>query len=114
MSNLSYKMGAEYNKKPAIVGLSEDAKGLIERFERNLKHRLLDEKFRPKYSSIKDILIKKFHLSDLDNLDFPDYKEKSLFITNGVRGNLQKIDGNVLSYSDGEDIINEAINIKIP
>jgi hypothetical protein len=103
-----------FNKNPAIVSLSDDARELIKKFEKELKERLLSDKFKSKYSSVDDILIKKFHLTDIKNLDFPDYSNKTEFITNGVRGNLQKIDGNVLNYSDGEVIINEAININIP
>jgi hypothetical protein len=114
MAHLSTTAAGGFDKNPVIISLSDDAKELIEKFEKGLKDRLLSDKFKPKYSSVDDILVKKFHLTDIENLDFPDYKDKTEFISNGVRGNLQKIDGNVLNYFDGEVIINEAINTDIP
>ena len=98
----------------SIVGVSNAAKRLIEKFEEKLKGRILIENDFPSYSSIDDILIKKYHKKDIDKLELPDFRDKTEFIAKGVRGNLQKCDGNVLSYADGEKIINEGIEEEIP
>lgn len=114
MSYLTTVLAEEVNKKPSIVSLSKSAKDLIEKFESKLKENLLSDKFKSSYNSIDDILIKKYHLSDIGNLDLPDYRKKTEFISKGVRGNVQKSNGNVLSYADGEKLIEEAIKEDIP
>jgi hypothetical protein len=100
--------------KNPVVGLSDNAKKLINEFEAKLKGKLLASHSQPIYTSVDDILVRKYHLKDIDNLDFPDYRYKTEFITKGVRGNLQKSEGNVLNYEEGEKIIKEAMEVNIP
>lgn len=97
-----------------IVALSDDAKKLIEKHEQRLKERLSSDKFKPRYDSIDAILTEKYHLTDIRNLGFPDYRNRTKFIkSDGFGGELQYVD-NMLSYSDCEAIINEGLNIIIP
>lgn len=101
-------------KKTSIVGVSSDARYLIEEFERKLKDNLSSEKFRVPYSSIDDILTKKYHLENIETIEAPDFACKTEFLSKGVRGNLQKAEGNVLTYSEGESIINKGLTEELP
>ncbi len=97
-----------------VVAIKSELRDLISKFEDKLRASLLPDQLRSGYTSIDDLLIKKYHISGIDKLDFPDFRHKTEFITDGVRGNVQKISGNVLSYQDGDNIIDEAINEDIP
>lgn len=114
MAHLSTIAAGSFERDPVVISLSDEAKGLIRKYEKGLKERLLADKFKPRYSSVNDILIKKFHLTDVENLEFPDFRNKTDFITEGVRGNIQKSDGNILGYEEGDKLIEEAINLEIP
>jgi hypothetical protein len=96
------------------AGLNDDAKRLIEKFENELQQKLNIETFRSTYSSIDDILETKYKLKNIDDIEAPNYACKTEFITKGVRGNLQKANGNVLTYEDADDIIEDAIDEELP
>ncbi len=101
-------------EKTPTIGVSSDAQELINKFEKKLKETLLSKKFQSPYHSIDDILVKKYHLKDIEKIESPDFRCKTEFISKGVRGNLQKAEGNVLSYLEGESIINKALSEELP
>jgi len=104
---------ASAHDKP-ITGISMQAKALIEKFELTLSNNLKTDKFVSDYNSIDDILIKKYKLTDIDNMDFPDFSNKTEFITKGVRGNISKAEGKILTYKEGEEIIEKGLTIELP
>jgi hypothetical protein len=97
-----------------ITGISTQAKALIEKFEAILSNNLKADKFVSAYNSIDDILIKKYKLTDIDNMDFPDFSNKTEFITKAVRGNISKAEGKILTYKEGEEIIEKGLNDEMP
>ena len=98
----------------AIGGNRSEVKTLIEEFEKALREKLSSEQFKNPYTSIDDILKRKYNVQDVDNIIEPDYKNKTEFISKGVRGNFQKANGNVLSYGEAECIISDAIEEELP
>lgn len=101
-------------KTNSLTGISSQAKALIEKFEETLSNNLKEDKFVSEYNSIDDILIKKYKLNDLDNMDFPDFSKKTEFITKGVRGSISKAEGKILTYKEAEEIIEKGLNEEMP
>ena len=97
-----------------MLGISSQAKALIQRFEEAVSNNLKAEKFASPYNSIDDILSKKYKLSNLDNMDFPDFGHKSEFITKSVRGNISKAEGKILTYKEADEIIEKGLNEDLP
>jgi hypothetical protein len=98
----------------STAGIDAQAKALIEQFETTLSNSLKEDVFASTYSSIDDILIRKFHLSDIDRMDFPDFSHKTEFIPKGVRGNIQKAEGKILTYKEADDIVDMGLNEEMP
>jgi hypothetical protein len=96
------------------AGINAQAKDLIEQFAATLSNKLRADVFATTYSSIDDILIQKFHLSDIDKMDFPDFSRKTEFIPKGVRGNIQKAEGKILTYKEADDIVGKGLNEEMP
>jgi len=99
-----------------FVHISDEAKNLIEKYDYALKEKLSTKEFRPDYGSVYDILTKKYNKSDAEiaKNEGIDYNDKTEFITDGVKGNLQKAKGNVLSIKEGKNIIMEAEEDDLP
>lgn len=98
----------------SVAGIDARAKKLIEQFETTLSNKLKEGAFASTYNSIDDILIRKFHLSDIDKMDFPDFFQKTAFISKGVRGNLQKAEGKILTYKEANDRVGKSLNEEMP
>lgn len=98
----------------SVSGINDRAKELIDRFEKDLLNNLQAEKFTSPYSSIDDILIHKYHLTDIDTMDFPDLSAKTEFIAKGVRGNIQKAEGNILTYEEAAAMVDKSLNEEMP
>jgi hypothetical protein len=113
MEHLSAIAAGGFEKNLAIVSLSDNARELIEKYKEGLKERLLSDKFKSNYATIDDILTQKYHL-DIDQLKVPSYENKTEFIVKGVRGNVQKANGNILTYREAEDIISDAVEEELP
>ena len=96
------------------ISVVAEAQKLVEVFEKKLQQNLQTDKFMSSYNSLDDILVTKYHLRNIENIDSPDYRNKTEFITKNVRGNLQKAEGNILSYKEAEGIVEKAIDEELP
>ncbi len=105
---------AHINHEGAMIGLNDQARALIDQFEANLLSNLQANFFASTYSSLDDILINKYHLSGIDKMDFPDFSHKTEFISKGVRGNIQKAEGKILTYKEAEEIMYKGIQEEMP
>jgi hypothetical protein len=97
-----------------VNAIKAEAKSLIEDFEKDLHDRLSSDMFKSTYQSIDDILITKYNLRNIDRIETPNYADKTEFITKGVRGNVQKANGNILTYNEAESIILDATEEELP
>jgi hypothetical protein len=102
------------NQNGSIPGINTQAKELIEKFEANLLSNLKADLFNSTYQSIDDILVQKYHLTDITNMDFPDFSTKTEFIPKGVRGNIQKAEGKILTYQEADEIVGKGLNEEMP
>lgn len=102
------------SKSHLVNSINPEAKSLIDEFQRDFRARLSDEKFTINYKSIDDILELKYHKTDIEKIKEPDYSKKTEFLPDGVRGNLQKAKGNVLSYDEADEIISGAEEEELP
>jgi len=98
----------------ALKSISPAANALIEKFENTVTENLKSDKFARLYDSFEDILERKYHLKNLDEMDFPDFKNKTEFIVKGVRGNISKAEGKLLTYKEANEIIETGLNIVLP
>ena len=94
--------------------LQSDIENMIAKFEKKLSTNLDSLKFKDKYNSIDDILEKKFNIENIDEKEFPDFKDKLEFVVTAVRGNIQKAKGNILSYTEADKIIETALTEELP
>ncbi len=86
------------------------ANSLVQKFKEKLATSIQKVISESPYKSIDDVLEKKYNLTNIESMDFPSFKEKTEFITKSVRGNIQKADGNILSYPEAEKLIENALN----
>ena len=98
----------------SLSDISAAAQALIDKFENALSSNLKQQRFISPYRSIDDILIRKYHLSSLDKIDFPDLTGKTEFITHSIRGNLSKAEGKILTYEEANDIVDKALTEALP
>jgi hypothetical protein len=104
----------EMKNESHVTGITDQSKALIARFEASLASKLKAKMFSSEYNSLDEILTKKYNLSDLVNMDFPDFQNKTEFIVKAVRGNIAKAEGKILSYAEGETIIEKGLNTEMP
>jgi len=96
----------------SIKEISSAAKELIKNFEEKLYERLRDSKFISSYASLDDILRSKYRVRDLERI--PGLENKTEFITKGVRGNIKKAEGKILTYQEADALIQKAVNEELP
>ena len=96
----------------SIKEISFEAKNLIKNFEEKLYERLKAAKIVDSYTSIDDILSSKYKVTDLEKI--PGFENKTEFITKGVRGNVSKAEGKILTYKEADELIEKAANEELP
>jgi hypothetical protein len=96
----------------SIKEISSAVKELIKGFEEKLSARLRASKFTSSYTSLDDILISKYKVRDLERI--PGFENKTEFITKGVRGNIKKAEGKILTYRDADELIQKAVDEELP
>ncbi|MBP6904573.1 MAG: hypothetical protein KBB91_00765 [Candidatus Pacebacteria bacterium] len=62
------------------------------------------------YSSIDDILVRKYGIKNIASADFPDWRNKTIYLDK--RGN--DISGTVLSYAEADRIIEAGLYEPLP
>lgn len=93
------------------VQISPEAKSLISQFNSGLKEKLDNLKLKPVWTSITDLLLKKYNIIDTDRAYLAiDFRNKTVFLDQ--RGN--EIIGSILSYQQSEMIIDMALNEELP
>ncbi|MES2328139.1 MAG: hypothetical protein V4539_00965 [Bacteroidota bacterium] len=102
------------NKEETTSGISAGTRTLMDKLEQARTVKLAQADFMGKYNSIDDVLEKKYHLSNIESMDFPDLSRKTEFIVRGVRGNLSKAEGKVLTYSDADRIVEKGMEADLP
>ncbi|MEP6948311.1 MAG: hypothetical protein ABI863_03505 [Ginsengibacter sp.] len=95
-----------------IKEISAGAKELIKNFEEKLYERLKALKSARSYGSLDDILVSKYRLTNLEKI--PGFENKTEFITKGVRGNISKAEGKILTYKEADELIQKAANEELP
>ena len=114
MFNYSFIPNSGNTNEPEIISLNNDAKKLIDDYTIRLKNRQSEIRSRAKYGSIKEILIKKYHVENIDSFEVQDFSNQTKFNFECVRGNVEKINGNIVNYLEGQQIVDEASTIEIP
>ena len=62
------------------------------------------------YNSVTEVLENKYGKQNVDQMDFPDFRNKTVFLDK--KGN--DISDSVLTYAQADSIIDDAINTEIP